>query len=63
MQFYNINDAIKALKDGTVTSEELVKNSIEEFEKDKTSSIPLNAFLEMYDDAVSKAQKRSKNFY
>ena len=62
MQFYNINDAIKALKDGTVTSEELVKNSIEEFEKDKTSSIPLNAFLEMYDDAVSKAQKRSKNF-
>ena len=62
MQFYNINDAIKALKDGTVTSEELVKNSIEEFEKDKTSAIPLNAFLEMYDDAVSKAQKRSKNF-
>ena len=60
MQFYNINDAIKALKDGTVTSEELVKNSIEEFEKDKTSSIPLNAFLEMYDDAVSKAQNADK---
>ncbi|MCR5612581.1 Asp-tRNA(Asn)/Glu-tRNA(Gln) amidotransferase subunit GatA [Treponema sp.] len=57
MQFFNIQDTINALKEGKVTSASLVKDSIDTFEKDKSSAIPLNAFLEMYDDAIAKAQK------
>ena len=53
---YTINDVRAALKDGSVTSAALVKKSIETFEADKSSERPLNAFLEMYEDALSKAQ-------
>ncbi len=53
---YTINDVRAALKGGNVTSVELVKKSIETFEADKSSERPLNAFLEMYEDALSKAQ-------
>ena len=52
----NIVEAILKLKSGEITSESLVKKSIETFEADKNSALPLNAFLEMYDDAVSLAQ-------
>lgn len=52
---YTIKDMQSALKDGTVTSAALVKKSIETFETDKKSALPLNAFLEMYDDAGAKA--------
>ena len=38
----------------------LVKESIETFENDKNSSLPLNAFLEMYDNAISKAEACDK---
>ena len=58
--FYTIKDTRAALKNGEITSEQLVKNAIDTFEKDKASSIPLNAFLEMYDDAVAKAQAADK---
>ena len=57
MPFFNIKDTVKALKSGEITSSQLVKDSIETFEKDKASEIPLNAFLEMYGDAAEKAQK------
>lgn len=53
---YTINDMLKALKDGSETSVQLVKKSIETFENDKNSSLPLNAFLEMYSDAIAKAE-------
>lgn len=52
----NINETIQKLKSGEITSETLVCNSIETFEADKNSALPLNAFLEMYDDALSLAQ-------
>ena len=52
----NINETIQKLKSGEITSEALVKKSIETFEADKNSALPLNAFLEMYDDALSLAQ-------
>lgn len=52
----NIVEAILKLKSGEITSESLVRKSIETFEADKNSALPLNAFLEMYDDAVSLAQ-------
>ena len=48
---YNIKEVRAALKDGTLTSVALVKNAIATFESDKSSDLPLNAFLEMYDDA------------
>ena len=52
----NISETILKLKSGEITSEALVKKSIETFEADKNSALPLNAFLEMYDDAISLAQ-------
>jgi aspartyl-tRNA(Asn)/glutamyl-tRNA(Gln) amidotransferase subunit A len=55
-----INETRNALKEGVVTSKKLVTDSIENFEKDKNSKIPLNAFLEMYDDAVAKAEVADK---
>ena len=60
MAFFNIKDTVKALKEGTVTSAQLVKDSIDTFEKDKASAIPLNAFLEMYSDATEKAEAADK---
>ena len=53
--FYTIEEAVSALKAGTVTSHDLVKESLDTFENDRTSKIPLNAFIEMYDDALSRA--------
>ena len=52
---YTIKETVEALKSGKVTSIQLVEKSIETFESDKKSSLPLNAFLEIYYDAVSIA--------
>ena len=52
-----IKEAVAALKAGTITSEKLVQDSISTFETDKKSALPLNAFIEMYDDALSLAKK------
>jgi aspartyl-tRNA(Asn)/glutamyl-tRNA(Gln) amidotransferase subunit A len=60
MMNYTIIETRDALKAGKVTSAELVKKSIETFESDKKSSLPLNAFLEMYSDAESKAAAADK---
>jgi len=57
---YTINEVRESLKNGEVTSVSLVKESIETFENDKNSSLPLNAFLEMYDNAISKAEACDK---
>jgi aspartyl-tRNA(Asn)/glutamyl-tRNA(Gln) amidotransferase subunit A len=51
-----IADAQKALASGSFTSEALIRNSIDVFEADKGSPIPLNAFLEIYDDVIDKAK-------
>ena len=55
-----IKEAVAALKSGTVTSEKLVQDSINTFESDKKSSLPLNAFIEMYDDALELAKAADK---
>lgn len=52
-----INETVAALKSGKVTSASLVQNSISVFEADKKAKLPLNAFLEMYDDALDLAKK------
>lgn len=57
---YTINNMQKALKSGEITSVSLVKKSIETFEEDKKSKLPLNAFLEMYCDAITKAESADK---
>ena len=57
---YTIKEIQKALMSGEITSVELVKKSIETFESDKKSSQPLNAFLEIYADAISKAEEADK---
>lgn len=57
---FTINETLKALKSGAITSVALVKQSIDTFEKDKTSLKPLNAFLELYEDALSKAECADK---
>ena len=58
--FYTIKDTRDALKSGKTTSLQLVKDSIETFEKDKSAAIPLNAFIEMYEDALAKADAADK---
>ncbi|MBR1637751.1 MAG: Asp-tRNA(Asn)/Glu-tRNA(Gln) amidotransferase subunit GatA [Treponema sp.] len=58
--YYTIENTRAALKAGEITSEQLVRNSIETFEKDKSAPIPLNAFIELYDDALAKAQAADK---
>ncbi|MCH5294904.1 MAG: Asp-tRNA(Asn)/Glu-tRNA(Gln) amidotransferase subunit GatA [Treponema sp.] len=57
---YTICEAISALKDGRTTSRELVKKSMDTFEADRNSELPLNAFIEMYDDALSLADAADK---
>lgn len=52
-----IKETIAALKAGTTTSAALVKKSMDVFEADQKSALPLNAFLEIYDDALSLAAK------
>ncbi len=52
---YSIEETVRALKAGETTSHELVKKSIDTFEADRNSELPLNAFIEMYDDALALA--------
>lgn len=54
--FYTIEETVEALKSGKTTSEDLVRSSIDTFEKDKKSEKPLNAFLEVYSDVLEKAK-------
>lgn len=56
----NIKETVEALKAGKTTSKALVQKSIETFESDKKSELPLNAFLEIYDDALSLAEAADK---
>lgn len=51
-----IDQAVEALKSGKITSQDLVKESIDTFEADKNTALPLNAFIEMYDDALALAK-------
>ena len=54
--YYTIKDTVAALKSGETTSEKLVRSSIDTFEKDQKSDKPLNAFLEIYEDALELAK-------
>ena len=58
--YYTIKETREALKSGKTTSLQLVKDSIETFNKDKSASIPLNAFIEMYDDVLKNAENADK---
>ena len=58
--YYTIKETREALQSGKTTSLQLVKDSIETFNKDKSASIPLNAFIEMYDDALKNAENADK---
>lgn len=52
----NIDEIQQAFASSKITSEQLVQKSIDVFNADKSSKIPLNAFLEMYDDSISLAK-------
>lgn len=56
----DINSTREALKSGGATSEALVRKSLETFEADKNSALPLNAFLELYDDVLDLAKAADK---
>lgn len=58
--YYTIAETREALKKGEITSKKLVEDSIKTFEDDKSASIPLNAFIEMYADAADKAELADK---
>lgn len=58
--YYTIKETRDALKKGEISSEKLVNDSLNTFESDKSAPIPLNAFIEMFDDAVAKAQEADK---
>lgn len=55
-----IIETINKLKSGEITSKSLVEKMMASFEEDKKSSLPLNAFLEMYEDALVKAEDSDK---
>ncbi len=54
---HTISGVKAALSAGTVTSEELVRRTAAVFEADQNSALPLNAFLEIYDDAIEQARR------
>ena len=54
--YYTIKETVAALKSGETTSEKLVQQSIDTFTADKNSEKPLNAFLEIYEDAIELAK-------
>ena len=54
---HTIRGVKAALAAGTVTSEDLVRRTAAVFEADKNSALPLNAFLEIYDDAIEQARR------
>lgn len=56
MKYKTIKETVEALKSGETSSVALVKESKETFEADKNSALPLNAFLEIYDDILKSAQ-------
>ncbi|WP_149555007.1 Asp-tRNA(Asn)/Glu-tRNA(Gln) amidotransferase subunit GatA [Treponema pectinovorum] len=58
--YTTIEETINALKTAKTTSTALVQYSIENFEKDKNSEKPLNAFLEIYDDVLALAGDADK---
>lgn len=60
MKYKTIDETRAALKSLQVSSEDLVKESAETFERDKNSAVPLNAFLEIYDDALTLAKEADK---
>ena len=54
--YYTIKETVAALKSGETTSEKLVQASIDTFAADQKSEKPLNAFLEIYEDAIELAK-------
>ena len=50
--YYTIDATRQALKNGEVTSEQLFRDAVETFKKDASAPIPLNAFIEMYEDSA-----------
>ncbi len=54
--YYTIKETVAALKSGETTSENLVQQSIDTFTADQKSAKPLNAFLEIYEDALELAK-------
>ncbi len=54
--YYTIKETVAALKSGQTSSEKLVQESIDTFTADQKSDKALNAFLEIYEDAISLAK-------
>ncbi|MGI5173788.1 Asp-tRNA(Asn)/Glu-tRNA(Gln) amidotransferase subunit GatA [Treponema sp. OMZ 840] len=57
MKQYTVLSALQALENKTYTCEELVAKSIDCFEQDLKTDAPLNAFLEIYADALVQARR------
>ncbi len=58
--YFTIKETRDALKKGNVTSVQLVTDAKNTFESDASAPIPLNAFIEIYEDAVAKAEAADK---
>lgn len=52
-----VSEAREGLFEGSLTSAALVKKTIDEFEADQKSALPMNAFLEIYADVADAAAK------
>lgn len=55
-KYKTIQDITSALKSGETTCSALVQSIKDDFEKDKSAPLPLNAFLEIYEDVLKKAK-------
>ena len=58
--FYTIKETREALKSGKITSKELVESAKKTYEAHASAAIPLNAFIELYEDSVAKAEAADK---
>ncbi|MCM1322039.1 MAG: Asp-tRNA(Asn)/Glu-tRNA(Gln) amidotransferase subunit GatA [Bacteroides sp.] len=55
-ELFSIADIKNAFRSGSCSAEQLVRFAAETFAADQSSGVPLNAFLEIYDDALAAAQ-------
>ncbi len=55
-----INETVAALKSGATSSTALVKKSVDTFNADQKSALPLNAFIELYESALKAAAEADK---
>ncbi|MGP1588102.1 MAG: Asp-tRNA(Asn)/Glu-tRNA(Gln) amidotransferase subunit GatA [Treponemataceae bacterium] len=59
---FSINEILDCFSSGQISVHDFVKTSLDYFESDKNSKVPLNAFLELYDDVLQLASEADEQY-